>query len=299
MPTLLALWLLAAAPSEADGSFNRARALMKAENYVEACPLFEKSLTHEPALGTLLNLAFCLEKAGKTASAFIRYNEAEAWATRTKERVRLEVAVERSKALKGQLAFVAVVMSQPREGTTARVAGTQLALGPGAHSVPVDPGPVEVAVEAPGHQRWTTTVTAPSAGTTLMVQVPALALLVKEPVPVVTLVPPAQTAPPVQPRSSNLAPGIGLGVSAVALVAGAVMLGWSLNCANEIRQDQLRAQPIITEQQYNTLLWLYPLSYVALGVGAVGAVVSSYFLGRTRVSVVPTGPSSAALRVVF
>jgi tetratricopeptide (TPR) repeat protein len=60
----------------ADALFQSGKALMAEGKVTEACEKFEESYKVDPLLGALLNLANCLEKDGRVASAWSRWGEA-------------------------------------------------------------------------------------------------------------------------------------------------------------------------------------------------------------------------------
>src|SRR5512140_3368779 len=89
--TIVAASILATAvPARAQGGdtalalslFEEARKLASDGNYEAACPKFLASYNQVQKLGTLLNLADCYEKQGKTASAWARFVEAQGLAER-------------------------------------------------------------------------------------------------------------------------------------------------------------------------------------------------------------------------
>lgn len=53
------------AQAQAQAAFQEGRRLLMAGSMLEACAKFEESNNLAPALGTLLNLAVCEEKAGR------------------------------------------------------------------------------------------------------------------------------------------------------------------------------------------------------------------------------------------
>src|SRR4051812_19346522 len=72
----------AAEQAAADALFNEAQRLVLAGRAAEACPKFVESQRLDPALGTILNLADCLEKIGQTASAWALFNDLQDTAQR-------------------------------------------------------------------------------------------------------------------------------------------------------------------------------------------------------------------------
>src|SRR6185369_16874031 len=87
----------------AEALFNHAKQLVKEGKLSEACPKFEESLRLDPGIGTLLYLADCLEKSGKTASAWARFLEAAAAAKAANQADRETKARQRAAALEPKL----------------------------------------------------------------------------------------------------------------------------------------------------------------------------------------------------
>lgn len=132
----------------AEALFRSGRELMAAEKYAEACPKFAESERVDPKPGTLMNLALCHEKTGKTASAWAEYLEAAETAHRVGEKDRERVARDRAAALEPTLSHV-VIDADPT--STAQVALDDRVLGPGAFGtpIPIDPGDHVLHVVAP------------------------------------------------------------------------------------------------------------------------------------------------------
>jgi hypothetical protein len=132
--------------ARADSLFRDAQYLMGKAQYPEACVAFAESQRLDPANGTMLNLALCHEKEGKTATAHRELKEVIALlsASNTKDdRERLRVANERLKNLEKKLSFVTF---DGAAGLTLVVDGTNVE---GATPIAVDLGPHTVVVTSP------------------------------------------------------------------------------------------------------------------------------------------------------
>ncbi|MBX7115777.1 MAG: hypothetical protein K1X64_15725 [Myxococcaceae bacterium] len=312
MQALLA-WalLLSAAPagasktSEAEHLFNKGRELMRANRASEACPLFEKSHQLDPALGTLLNLADCFEKTGQPAKAYLSFNEAAAWARRTREKTREETASARVSALKAKLSWLNISAPNPTPGLVVSVDTFRVELASTPISVPIDAGEWTVTANAPGRLEWSIRVKV-AAMSTVSVQVPSLEPRAAQDAPVAAAprarVPPgaAPAVPLVLEQPTEAAPYSVAGpvalwaVGGVAIVAGGVGLGWSYSTYGRFERQQPgqpeAATPTVTRQQFDTLRWVYPASWAALGVGvaAVGVGTVLYWSGKpVHASVAP------------
>ena len=76
----------------AESLFRDAQTRLAAGDVPAACDLFARSQRVEAALGTLLNLAACHERDGKTATAWTEFQNAIGWAVRTGDHAREQYA---------------------------------------------------------------------------------------------------------------------------------------------------------------------------------------------------------------
>jgi hypothetical protein len=172
----------------AEAMFQEGRRLLSEGQTDEACARFAGSFAIEASSGTLLNLALCHEKQGKTATAWAEYRAAARLARSQGREARARVADEKVAALEPKLSRLTAVVEEPLPGEAiATEAGT---LGEGAIgvAVPIDPGAHTLTVTAPGHRPWSTTIEV-AAEEQRTLEIPAL-----EPEPVVP--PPARVEVP-------------------------------------------------------------------------------------------------------
>jgi hypothetical protein len=129
--------------------FEQGRQLMEAERLSEACPKLAESYRLEAATGTLLNLALCHEREGKTATAWLEYSDAFARASREGDEQRKAVARERIGVVEQTLSrLVLLLPSSVPTGFWIELDGVRLPAEAWGSGVPIDPGSHMVAVGA-------------------------------------------------------------------------------------------------------------------------------------------------------
>lgn len=148
-------------PAAAQALFEEAQRRVAAGDYEEACPKFKASYALDAAGGTLLNLADCLEKQGRTASAWSHFKDALVQAQRDGRSERVQYAQRHIRALEPQLAYLTVQVPAASNvgGLTLHVDGTELVSAAWGTALPVDPGTHLVRAEAPGFEPFEQNVT--------------------------------------------------------------------------------------------------------------------------------------------
>src|SRR5690349_11629781 len=116
------LVVLPSAPARAEGGasdkasaealFDDALRAMKEGKYAEACPKLENSQRIDPGVGTLLYLADCYEKIGRTASAWATFREAQSQAEASGQAKRAKAARERVDKLDPQLSYLTIEVAE-------------------------------------------------------------------------------------------------------------------------------------------------------------------------------------------
>ena len=317
--TLLALALASLTPealardpeaAAADAMFAEARRLLAAGDVKAACPKFAESYRLDPALGSLLNLAACHEKEGRVATAWSEYRDAEAQALKAKDDKRAAYSKKQAAAIEPRVPRLAIAVTETPPGFA--VTRNAAPVGEAAYgmSLPIDPGPQDLAATAPGRERWTKRVTL-AEGARLRLVVPDLAVAKEAPAvaakhspgPVdstttapLPSTPPEPLAPP--PSSGHRVAGFAVGgVGLAALAAGAVFAGLTAGqkaaaderCPNK-QCDALGLDDIATARTY---AWVSDLTF-----GAGGALVLIGGILALTAKPTPPAPSSGALHVV-
>lgn len=208
----------------ASALFDEGRRLMEVGQFASACPKFADSAKLDPGVGTMLNLAICYEKIGKTASAWATYRNAAASARDKGQKEREKIARDGVERLaKGLFRVVISVASQFNvDAVTVNLDGAPLPKSLWGLPAPVDPGAHTLEAVAPHKARWSTSFKA-LATTVPALVVPALvdelptastvAVRTSAAAPTVT---PSEVPPPSGQRIAGLVVG-GAGIVGVAV----------------------------------------------------------------------------------
>lgn len=178
----------------AEALFEQGRSLVAQGKYAEACPRFADSERLDPSSGTLLNLASCYEKLGRTATAWATYREAASAASATNRSDYLAIAQRHADALAPKLAKLTATVTQPVDGMVVRRDGVEMPRSEWGAPIPIDSGSHTVEAEAPGAKSWSTDIDVPQDGALVTVVVPTLEAA------------PVQAAPPPAPAPASPAP---------------------------------------------------------------------------------------------
>jgi hypothetical protein len=179
----------------AEALFEDGRHLVGAGKYADACPKFVESERLDPSPSTLLNLANCWEKLGRTASAWATYREAESAASAARRQEYVDTAERHARTLAPTLARLTVIVEKPTDGIQVKRDGVAVGSAEWGSAIPVDAGSHSVEASAPGHKRWSTNVDVPHDGAQVTASVPPLEEL------------PVEGPPPPPPAPASATPG--------------------------------------------------------------------------------------------
>jgi len=179
------VWLAAVTPAAAqapsgqskaaaEALFREGRALLDQGELESACAKLDQSLRIDRSPGTLLNLADCHERQGRTATAWAEFLEAGRLAQDTGWLAGSGEAKRRADALEPGLSRLTVQVVEPVDGLVISLDGTSLEQAALGTPLPIDPGEHALGAEAPGHKPWSAHVRVAQQGVRMEVTVPAL-----------------------------------------------------------------------------------------------------------------------------
>ncbi|AUX35411.1 MULTISPECIES: hypothetical protein [Sorangium] len=158
----------------AEALFREGRELVAQGKLAEACPKFAASQRLDPGYGTQWNLADCLERLGRTASAWAAFREAADMASRAGQADREAKATRRAADLEARLERLAVAVSAPADGLVVRRNGAVLDAGAWGAPLPVDPGKHRIEATAPGKKPFSVEAQTAGPGKLVTVAIPPL-----------------------------------------------------------------------------------------------------------------------------
>lgn len=269
--------------AEAAKLLDEGRALMsKRGSLDEACTVLKKSYTLRKRGDTLLNLAECHRRQGKTATAWREFDEAIRYAKEADYSEAVRAAEhyrdQLSKTL-SELVIEAPVEAERPKDLTVTLDGEPLPIQQWGQTLYVDPGPHQVAAKAPNYEPFSASPVAGVRGSRSVVQLKLVPLPPPPPKPQ-----PAQ--PPPQPKPT--APQSGAAEIPIwAVVVGGVgvaMIGASIGflvdsraagdelddtCGGEPRNACKPGTPFL--ETYDREVRGFGL-FVGLGAGGLAAV---------------------------
>jgi hypothetical protein len=190
---------------EADQLFREGVEYMKADNCPEAVPKFLSSHQLDPSAGTLVNLATCYARLGRSASAYRTFRAAQAEAHTEGNAELGERAAKGISRLTPTLTKLMVVPPHDAAGLSLTLNGEPLA-PEDSGAIPLDPGENNLEAVMPGRSSWRHRILATDHGATIVVEVPELA--------------PVRVEHPADWRTGAVVVG---GAGVATLVAGAIL----------------------------------------------------------------------------
>lgn len=279
------------AETVAQALFDEGLSLMEAGRLEEACPKLAESQRLDPGGGTLLNLASCLERSGKPASAVATYNEALSSAIRDGRKEREALAREHIAALQAKVSHVRLTVSSPVPNLTILL--DDVPVGPAGWGAawPVDPGEHVIAARSPGRRSVELRV---SVGAAPSDQALVLPMLQPEPEPASASRPPASS-----PKASRRAPALALGAGGLAVVGFGIVAGALAFGAKSDSDAACPTQRTCTDRGVAAMdraeAWAWT-STVAVGTGVVAIGIATYLLLAAPPR---TGAATAARNLVW
>ncbi len=261
--------------------FDDGRTLLEARRYGEACPKFAESQRLDPGGGTLLNLAYCHELEGKTATAWSEFRDALGQAIKDNRKDREDFTRTHIADLAPKLMRVVVHVPERLSARDPEISLDKSKLPPTAWGtpIPVDPGEHRVSVSIAGGQPWSVAVAVSEPGETYTVRLPTLESPVVCPQGQMRVQDACVVIPWDSTRSHrSTASWLTLGGAGTLLVTSAITGVMALsanayvkdNCSTD--RDFCRVDDAgEAATRAKTFAWI---STVTLGAGAVAAVVA-------------------------
>jgi hypothetical protein len=208
----------------AEALFQEGSDLFTRGEIAQACERFGASQDLDPGLGTMLRLADCLDRLGKTASAWALFREAASIAGKRGDEERETIGNQRADNLEERLSRLSLTSAEAAAppGMSIQLNGSAIPVTSLGVPLPVDPGTLEIEVVAEGRKPWSGSVEIAEGPASTTFEIPVLER--EPPKPKAAPPPPARQAPPPREESSSLSTVgfVTAGVGLLGLAAGGV-----------------------------------------------------------------------------
>jgi hypothetical protein len=158
--------------AKAEALFQEGRKLVEEKRYGEACPKFAASHKLAPAVGTLLNLGDCYQRAGLYASAWLRFVDAIGLAQKLNRPDRERAARDRAMLVEPKLTRVTITAKDAV--IEVKKDGVVLDEGSLGTAIPVDPGNHVIEARARGKKAYVHPFVVTDEAQQLRIAIPAL-----------------------------------------------------------------------------------------------------------------------------
>lgn len=227
----------------AEALFREAVSLLEQNQIGPACDKFAASQAIDPTVGTMLRLADCYDRAGKTASAWAMFEQAASVARSANQPERERIASERGKELEARLSKIVLELAGTAPpGLEVRLNDSVIPTASIGTALPIDPGPLNVAMSAEGYKPFAKRFEITAGPSSAKLELPALSPLPKS--EVAPVAEPAETpaaATQAAPGSTQRALGyVAGGVGLAGLIASGV-LGYQAYDLNKSSLDHCLA----------------------------------------------------------
>jgi tetratricopeptide (TPR) repeat protein len=286
LASTLGTWLLLqcpiahADPAAAEALFREGRSLLERGELTSACEKLEASNALEASAGTLLNLADCRLKQGRTATAWAHFLSAGRLAQNQGRPEQASEAKRRASELEPKLSTLTLVAPAAPAGLEVRRAGQPVLAASFGSPVPVDPGLVVIEASAPGHEAVRLEVTIGATADRRVLEIPKLQKIASaERASTESPAPVTENAASSQAEDDSVLPWAIGGVGAATLAAGGVLGALALSSDSKAvdacskPNNQAECTNVQGRRDSQALA-----ATVCVGVGAVGIGVAALWL---------------------
>lgn len=279
----------------AEVLFEHGRSLLVEGKLAEACPKLEESLRLDPGIGTMLYLGECWQRAGKTASAWLLFRDAETRSAKDND-PRAKIAHDRAEMLAPLLSMIAVRVTNdpPVPGLTVTRDGRIIEPSQWGVETVVDPGDHVVRASAPGYRAWETKVAVGVNAGHFAVTVPSLELGTSALRP--------SPADKEREEAGAWQRGIGIGVGGLGLIGFGVGTYFGLSAIAKNGRADTRcidldcdAEGVRIGDEAQDHATVSTIAFVAGAALVIGGVILVLTAPRSRSGVVSTGVVSTGV----